>query len=417
MKRSIWKKLIAAVLALTMMFALAACGGGSSGQESKPGSEASQPGSDAPEGGNDNTPSSENNGTIMWLSNLTSGSVYDAMMAYGQDICAQLGYKWQVVYGDAFNDPAGNLSAVQNGMTSDVVAIIASEDGGIQNIMEEYPDLYVVGYNSDMRAVYGEGGAAAGLLSNEKWLGTIVDGHADGVNTGHDYAQAVINSGYKKVATVTFPGYAYPMLPVADAAFRAEIEEYNATAAEPVEIVGDAKVLEFAPLDESWFMEGDYNDLDAIVAFCSGIQFVYPTMKSAMTNGLCSVDTKLFTAGFETADDIIADIGGDGVIQYINISPVENLAWSIVLLDNALQGKQYADFSADCIDSAQFVIDSKEDIDNVMTKGLYGTCDPSNTLITFEDLQTVLTRYTPDATYAQLNELFHSDKILVDALK
>lgn len=415
MKKSTWKKLLAAMLALAMMFALAACGDKTGGQESQPGTQESQPGTQ--ESNNAGTPSAGENGTIIWLSNLTSGPAYDGAMAYGADICAKLGYKWQVVYGDAFNDPAGNLSAVQTGMTSDVVAIIASQDGGIQNIMDEYPNLYVAGYNTDMRAIYGEGGAASSLQQNDKWLGTIVDGYADGADTGHDYAQAVINGGYKKVATITFPGFAYPNLPVADAAFRAEIENYNATASEPIEVVGDAKVLEFSPLDESWFMEGDYNDLDAIIAFCAGSQFVYPTMKSAMASGLCSADTKLITSGFESGADIIADVGGDGVIQYIDVSPIENIAWSIVLLDNALQGKQYTDFSSACIDSSRYIIDSKEDIDNVMAKGLYGTANPSMAQISFEDLQTVLTRYTADATFAQLNELFHSEKIMVDALK
>lgn len=410
MKKSTGKKLLAVILALAMTFALAACGGEAGGQES-------QPNDAAPEGGAANAPSSGDNGTILWLSNLTSGAQYDAAMAYAQEICAQLGYKWQVVYGDSFNDPAGNLSAVQTGMTNEVVGIIASQDGGIQNIMDEYPDLYVVGFNSDMAAVYGEGGAAAGLLQNDKWLGTIVDGYADGTNAGRDYANAVINGGYKKVATITFPGYAYPNLPIADQAFRAEIEKYNATASEPIEIVGDAKVLEFAPLDESWFMEDGNQDLDAIVGFCAGIQFIYPTMKSAIANGLCDAGTKLVTSGFETADDIIADIGGDGVIQYIDISPIENIAWAITLLDNALQGKQYADFSPDRIDSSRYVIDSAEDISNVMSKSLNGTADPAFAQVSFEDLQTVLTRYTPDATYAQLNDLFHSEQVLVDALK
>lgn len=105
------------------------------------------------------------------------------------------------------------------------------------------------------------------------------------------------------------------------------------------------------------------------------------------------------------------------MIQYVDISPIENIAWAITLLDNALQGKQYADFSPDQIDSARYVIDSKEDIDNVMSKSLLGTANASLAQITFEDLQTVLTRYNPDATYAQLNELFHSEQITVDGLK
>ena len=403
------KKLLAMVMALAMILALAACGS-SSEPSSNESTDNTVSESDAGES------AATSGGTIIWLSNVSSGIQYEASVAYANAICDKLGYNFQVVYGNAFNDPAGNLSAVQTGMTSNVVGIIASQDGGIQNIMEEYPDLYVVGYNSDMAAIYGEGGTAVDLLNNDHWLGTIVDGHASGVDLGHDYAEAVIEQGYKKVAIITFPSYAYPQMGVGDAQFRAEIEEYNATASEPIEIVGDTKVLEFAPLDESWFMESGNGDLDAIVGLCAGIQFIYPAMKSAMANGLCSADTKLLSAGLDTADDIVADIGGDGVIQYINVSPAEDIAWALVLLDNALQGKQYADWSAERIDSAAYVIDSHEDIENVVAKSMNGTGNIDFAQISLGDLETVLTRYNPDATYAQLNELFHSEQISVDAL-
>lgn len=444
MKKNILKRLTALGLAAVMVVgSLTACGGsGNSGQTTGGNGSTQVPETKAPEtapagdaqtdattGDAETTAASDNGngggaatagGTIMWLSNLSSGPQYEANMAYAQMICTELGYDWKVVYGDGFNDPAGNLSAVKNAMTNDVVAIIASQDGGIQNIMEEYPDLYVCGYNTDMASVYSEGGASAACATNEKFLGTIVDGYADGTYAGQDYARAVIDGGYKKVATIGFPAYAYPQIAVQDATFRAEIAKYNETAADEdkIEIVGESKILEFAPLDESWFMEADNSELDAIVAMCAGILFVYPTMKSAMGNGLCSANTKLITGGFENSADIVADIGGDGVIQYISISPLENIAWPIVMIDNALQGKMYADYTkSEQIDSARFTIDSKEDMDNVMTKTMCGDYDPAKAMLTMDDLKTVLTRYTPDATYAQLNELFHSDKLSVDSLK
>ncbi len=358
-------------------------------------------------------------GTIMWLSNLTSGIAYDCAVNYATSVCKELGYEFQVVYGDMFNDPAANLNAVKNAMTKDVVAIIASQDGGIKDIMAEYPELYVAGYNTDMLSVYGDGGANAEAAANEKFLGTICDGHYDGTLTGKQNAKAVIEKGYKKVATITFPGYAYPNLPVADQAFRAEIEAYNTTAADAdkITVVGEAKVLEFAPLEESYFLEDGYGDLDAIVGFCAGTDFIYPTMKSAIANGSCSPATKLITGGFNTDEAIVADIGGDGVIQYIGISPSENLAWSITMLDNALNGNMYSDYTAsERVDSLEYVIDSKEDIDNVMTKSMTGTADVTKAQITMDDLKKVLTRFTPDATYADLNALFHSEQLSVDAL-
>lgn len=422
MCKQMLKRLIALGLAAVMTVGcLAGCGGSQTGESTvdTTADTAAQAQTDSAAEGTDEAAPAEG-GTIMWLSNISSGAQYEANMAYAQMICEELGYTWKVVYGDMFNDPAGNLNAVKAAMTNDVVAIISSQDGGIQNIMEEYPDLYVCGYNSDMAAIYNEGGAAAGLLENEKYLGTIVDGYADGTYAGLDYAKHVIEAGYKKVATIIFPVYAYPMLTVADQAFRAEIAKYNETAADEdkIEIVGETKVLEFSPLDESWFMEGDNSDLDAIVAMCAGVQFVYPTMKSAMANGLCAADTKLVTSGFENNADILADIGGEGVVQYIDISPLENIAWSIVMVDNALQGKMYADYEpAARIDSARFVIDSKEDIENVIAKTMCVDYDASKALISMDDLKTVLTRYNEAATFEELNALFHSDKVNVDSLK
>lgn len=271
MKKSTWKKLLAVLLALVMVFALAACGGDTGGNESQNPGGADTQNPDNQGGGEDNSPA--DGGTIIWLSNLNAGAQYDAYVAYATDICAKLGYTFKVVYGSSMNDPAENLSAIQNGMTSDVVGIMVSEDGGVQNIVEEYPDLYVVGFNTDVRTVYGDDAAAPELVENDHWLGTIVDGYASGVKTGHDYAQAVINGGYKKVATIVFPFYAYPMLALGDATFREEIAAYNATAAagDQIEVVGNAKMLEFVPLDESWFMEDGLNDLDAIVGFCDGL--------------------------------------------------------------------------------------------------------------------------------------------------
>ena len=422
MKKSTWKKLLAALLALAMVFALAACGGDTGGNETQNpggGAQTQNPGggNDNPGGGEENPPAA--GGTILWLSNISSGPQYEAAVNYANAICAKLGYTFKVVYGDSFNDPAGNLSQIQTGMTNDVVGIIVTQDGGVGNIAEEYPDLYLVGFNSDIAAVYDENGPAHNLLENDHWLGTIVDGHASGVDEAHEYAEAVINGGYKKVATITFPSYAYPQHGVAAETFRTLIDEYNATAADAdkIEIVGDNKVLEFSPLEESWFMEGDNNDLDAIVGICAGTMFIYPTMKSAIASGLCSPDTKLLTGGWETGEDLLADIGGDGIIQRIRISPIENIAWALVMLDNAIQGKPYPDFEPVRIDSLPYEIDSAEDVANIMDHSLNGTLDPKYAQISLEDLETVLTRYNPDATLAQLNELFHSPQLTVDGLK
>ena len=135
-----------------------------------------------------------------------------------------------------------------------------------------------------------------------------------------------------------------------------------------------------------------------------------------MANGNCSADTKLLTGGWETGADLLADIGGDGVIQRIRISPIENIAWAIVQLDNAIQGKPYPDFEPSRLDSVSYEIDSAEDVANIMDHSLNGTLDPKYSQISDADLESVLTRYNPDATLAQLNALFQSEQLTVDAL-
>ena len=355
-------------------------------------------------------------GTIMWLSNLSSGIQYEATRDYLTAICEKLGYKFTIVYGDMFNDAAGNLTAVSNGMTNDVVGLIASQDGGIAAIMEQYPELYVAGYATDMISVFAPGGANEAALKNEKFLGTICDGYQNGADMGHQYFEVVKEKGWQKVSVVNFPGYAYPNQIAAVNAFMADVEAYNATAENMINVVSDPLTLEFQPLADSYFLEEGHDDLDAIVAFCAGIQFVYPTLVTAKLNGFCDMRTQMITGGFDSNSDILADIGEDKTICWICTSPAENPAYALVLLDNAINGKQYADFAVECVDSHPYVIDTAAEIEAATTKAMYGTGKVELAQISVEEVLALCLRNNPEATYAQLKELFHSEQVTVDWL-
>ena len=403
------KKIIALLLALVMVFGLVACG--NTNTPSTPDTPSTPaPGSDAPE-----APKYEDMGTIMWLSNLSSGAQYDANVDYMTAVCEALGYEFTVVYGDSFNDAAGNLTAVTNGMTDDVVGLMTSQDGGLAAIMEEYPDLWVAGYNCDMRSVYSEGGENAACLQNPKFLGTIADGYSNGFDLGTLIAEQTIDAGHKKVAIINFPAFAYPNLTEADAGFRTAIDEYNKTASEPIEIVGETTTLMFEPLSDQWFLEEGHNDLDAIIGLCAGVLFIYPTMVGAIAAGTCSADTKLITSGFETDPDIVADIGENGRISSLLISCAENPAYGLILLDNAITGHVAAGTNNACIDSAPYLIDSAEDINNVMTKSLFGTLNHENAQLSVEEVVSMCGRNNPDMTWEQIVARFHS--ISVEELK
>ena len=353
-------------------------------------------------------------GTIMWLSNLSSGIQYETTRDYLTAICEKMGYKFTIVYGDMFNDAAGNLTAVSNGMTTDVVGLIASQDGGIGAIMEQYPELYVAGYNTDMTSVFTPGGANEAVLSNPKFLGTICDGFQDGADMGHQYFNVVKEKGWQKISVVNFPGYAYPNQTAAVNAFMADVEAHNAASENKITVVSDPLTLEFQPLADSYFLEDGHDDLDAIVAFCAGIDFVYPTMVTAKLNGFCDMRTQIITGGFNNNADIVADIGEDRNIGWICISPSEDPAYAMVLLDNAISGKQFADFAVERIDSKPYVIDSVADIEAAMTVGMIGTGDVTKAQVSVDEVLNLCVRNNAEATYAGLKELFASEQVTVD---
>jgi len=324
-------------------------------------------------------------GTILWLSNLSSGPAYEAGINYMTALCDELGYEFTVVYGDMYNDPAGNLAAVRNGMTDDVVGIVASQDGGLSSIMEEFPELYVAGYNSDMTGVYGEDGASADVLENDHFLGTIVDGHADGTLMAQLYFDILVEKGYKKIAVINFPSYAYPNQGVANDALLSLIDEYNADAEEPIEVVGETTTLEFQTLEDSWFLEDGHDDLDCIVSLCAGITFVYPTLISAKGNGTCAMTTRMITGGFENDASILADCGDEGTITALSCSPIEDAAFPILLLDRAIRGEMYEDWTNDRVDATDWLMDSTEDFEKVTDHSIYVTYDVADAQLSVED--------------------------------
>ena len=254
------------------------------------------------------------------------------------------------------------------------------------------------------------------MLSNPKFLGTICDGYQNGADMGHQYFEVVKEKGWQKVSVVNFPGYAYPNQTAAVNAFMADVEAHNAASDAKITVVSDPLTLEFQPLADSYFLEDGHDDLDAIVAFCAGIQFVYPTLITAKLNGFCDMRTQMITGGFDTNSDILADIGEDKTICWICTSPAENPAYALVLLDNAITGNQYADFAVECVDSHPYVIDSAAEIEAATTKAMYGTGKVELAQISVEQVVALCQRNNPDMTYAQLKDLFHSEQVTADWL-
>lgn len=131
--------------------------------------------------------------------------------------------------------------------------------------------------------------------------------------------------------------------------------------------------------------------------------------QTASDAGNCSAGTKLLTLGFTNDEAAVSEIG-DGFVRSTLISPVEDIGLSIALPDRAIKGNMYEDYSGpEQIDGMNYAIDSKEDVENVLKKGLFGTADAALAQITAEDLQAV-------TFYADLKALYMSDQLKADAL-
>jgi len=352
-------------------------------------------------------------GKILYLSNLNSGAQYEFYVAYLNMMAKELGYTVEIVYGDSFNDPAGNLKNVKNAYTSDVVGLISCMDGGLINIMEEYPDMWVVGFFSDYDNVFNPGGTSEGILKKDHFLGLMGDNYISGVALGEAYAQEVIDRGYKRVSTCIFPVYAYPKHTVADKAFRDYIEKYNETAAEKIELVGDATVLNFSPLETNYFFEDGHDNLDCIVGFCAGTTFVYPTVVEAKAMGICKDDMQIITGGFDNDPDLMADCGDDKNIVRLTTAAFESIIWPMAMMDAAVSGKMYKDYpGVERMDSGIMVINSTAKFEAVINNSPMGATNDEDRLgkaqAKWDDMKNYFTSVNPDASYKDLTAFCQS---------
>lgn len=405
------KKLLALVLALTMVFSLAACGGSPS--SSNPSSD------DTPSSGNENTASFKKTKIGVGLY-FDSGYYPDNVKSYlnelGKAMNAEFVYTLLTQ-----TDEAANLTKVQEMIASGVDGIILTLDMGTPAILDECAaaGVYVAGFLCDFDTSYNT--SYDTVFKNEYFLGAVADGPCgDDLRAGYDYYDSLMEYNERNpeapithVAMTTFPAWAFPMQQLFVQQFTEKVNEYNATAETPIVVdpLDEAvDVLQFSPLDSTYFAK--HEGIDAIMCFADGATFVYPTMVSAGVDG----SIKLFAAGFGESSSEDFGSTGKGTFQQETVSAIEAVVYPVVLLINKINGVEFADMPSEAqrVSCLSIIINSDEDMEAFVNHSLYRTGKLSEALYSPEDVANMTVVANPDATYAGLISIM--DQMTIDSL-
>lgn len=404
------KKLAALLLALAMVFALAAC---------------SSSGNNPPAGGSDNPGGGQSTASFKKAKigvglYFDSGYYPDNVKSY----LAELGKAMNVEFVYSLltqTDEAANLTKVQEMIASGCDGIILTLDMGTPAILDECAaaNVYVAGFLCDFDSSYNTNYDA--VFKNDYFLGAAADGPTgDDIRAGYDYFDSLMEYNERNpeapithVAMTTFPAWAFPMQQTFVQQFNEKVEEYNATAATPITVDPldeGVDVLQFSPMDSTYFSK--HAGIQAIMCFCDGATFVYPTMVSAGVDG----QIKLFAAGFGESSSEDFGSTGKGTFQQETVSAIEAVVYPVVLLVNKINGVEFKDMPEDAerVSCFSIIINSDEDMEAFVNKSLYRTGKIENALYSPEAVANMTAVANPDATYADLVSIM--DQMTIDSL-
>ena len=337
-----------------------------------------------------------------------SGAAVDGVKAYLASLEDTLNVKF-VYTVLSTNDEALNVTKVQELIAAGCDGIIITMDAAMDTILAECRDAgvycggYLCDFDNSFRTNYDN------VFKNEFFVGTVADGGCgDELKRGYDFFDSLMeyndrhpDAPIRHVACTTFPVFAFPYQQNFVQQFVEKVEEYNAAnpdkAIEVDPFDQETDILMFRPMDSSWFNK--HPGIDAIISMCAG-SFVYPTMVSAGVS-----DTmKLFASGYNDGDNAI--FGSKGAYQQEIVTAQESITYPLVLLLNKINGVEFPDQPADAERKSctQFVINSDEDLEK-FEHSIYLTYKAEDALLSPEEVLALTAYANPDATYAGLCEI------------
>ena len=384
------KKVLALVLALTLILSLAACGGGSGPKAAKIG--------------------------VALYSD--SGNAVVATKAY----LASLEEKLNVTFAYTVlsqNDEAVNITKIQELIAAGCDGIICTMDLSMEAILAEcqaanvYLAGYLCDYDTSFRINYDK------VFKHPYFLGTVADGGCGSdVKRGYDFYDSLIeyneahaDAPIRHVAMCTFPAFAFPYQQEFVVQFQEKINEYNAANPDKAIQVDDfneeTDILMFKPMDSTYFTK--HEGIDAIISFCSGT-FVYPSMVAAGKQE----SLKLFAAGYNDGDNTA--FGSKGAFQQEIVCGVESITYPLVLLLNKINGAEFSDQPsvAERRSCSTLIINSDEDMAK-FEKSIYLTGNAKDAFLTPDEVYNLTAFGNENATYAGLVAIL--DHMTVDDIK
>lgn len=396
------KKIIALLLALVMVFALAACG------QTTPGAENTNPGTSSPGAENpagSTTPAEDNDG----LKYLTAGEKYPAKtikigvpLYDTTDSSAIAGKAYfdyleqylniEFIYSEAIASAEQQIAFVENCYVAGCQAIMGSYDVIGHSIIDtcaEYGMYFLMGPSDVARM---EGDLYEQYKDNEYWLGGYTQGDLN-YYAGYACAEYLMEKGVKKCCYASGGAlFGVEMFVRGQQGFN----QAFADADYEIEIVE----LPGFPTDE-WFAQQASILADPTIEAVSGLATPNFWAQPLANAGR---DDILLVSGSGAFDETNMSAMESGVLNFTNFGNVEEQGMCIVMLINALNGDMdmvKPNGVVELIDANLWVYDNYED-----AKAVYDITTGTEHLVDINDICSMIKALNPDATFDTMLEIY-----------
>lgn len=456
--KKMWKKILGITLTMVLCVGLlAGCGSSSSSSDDADADETASSDTE--------TVTTETHKIVVYTLKA-SGSIVESVEAFLDSICDELNFTYEVRF--AGDDAATLLSNVEAAIAEGFEGIISMTDKGnnaaILELCEEN-GVYFGGTWSNQSSSLNSSDAGYDILMSEYYVGAIADGRDDYEYEIEEYAAAIaakyeeLDDDEKEgsIGITTNPSKWTPGQQIAaenlyqvltteygipESAFatetlekRTEDETYSGTTLEAGTWSWCQVDTSSMALPTSYFQSNP--NLKLIASFAS-ITYIEPALQTADLHG----EVYVWTCGYESEDYLLYNFGSDGDMTYqgFRTAPIEDVAYPLVQILDALNGYSYSDKDETVSElvaaiedgdtsakytlksylipySSSIIIVNDEQFEAFSTGYVYGTADGADSIVTAEDLMNLMVTYNPDATYADLVAFFdETGSLTADAL-